>query len=314
LKEFIALDKSVKQDFHLDTRFDLLPENLDAFAAAAVKYAMQFGYSFLLNVPTAHQVDATNANLFTYSASNHMLETWNRVMDKSIAINANETWGTRDWTRGNDDFQIAEMTQARSEVGMANAVTIIGGKRILERWKSTIMSHQIMQLLSPEVQVAIKIHKKRFQWTNPLPNETIDNGRALLHQVLKLMRPDVQTNVYAKLAKIKNIKPIDYAFYIMNGILQWNPNESPSILKSQEHTTNPSISWITLMHHSLLTPRVSRPRSTFFGTDTFEAIQIVGTHHTLLAKSSRLTTICSKMELGSKKLAKKIRLLLLLPS
>jgi hypothetical protein len=29
------------------------------------------------------------------------------------------------------------------------------------------------------------------------------------------MCPDVQTNVYAKLAKIKNIKPIDYAFNIV---------------------------------------------------------------------------------------------------
>ena len=144
-----------------------------------------------------------------------MLETWNAVTDKSIAINANETWGTRDWTRGNDDFQIAEMTQARSEVGMANAVTIIGGKRILERWKSTIMSHQIMQLLTPEGQLSIEIHKKQFQWTNPLSNETINDGCSLLHQVLKLMRPDVQTNVYAKLAKIKNIKPIDYAFNIV---------------------------------------------------------------------------------------------------
>ena len=50
-KEFISLDKSAKQDFHLDTRFDLGPENLDAFAVAAEKYAKQFGYSFLLNEP-----------------------------------------------------------------------------------------------------------------------------------------------------------------------------------------------------------------------------------------------------------------------
>ncbi len=149
-KDFIALNKSAKQDFYLDTCFNLLPENLDAFAAAAENYAKQFGYSFLLNVPTARQVDATNANLFTYSALNHMLETWNRVTDESIAINANETWGTHDWTRGNNDFQIAEMTQAHGKVGMANTVTIIGRKRFLECWKSTIMSHQIMQLLSPE--------------------------------------------------------------------------------------------------------------------------------------------------------------------
>ncbi len=72
-----------------------------------------------------------------------------------------------------------------------------------------------MQLLSPGAQVAIKIHKKKFQWTDPLPNETIHDGRSLLHKVLKLMRTDVQTNVYSELAKIKSIKPVDYAFNIV---------------------------------------------------------------------------------------------------
>ncbi len=160
LKEFIALDKLAKQDFHPDTHFDLLPGSADAFAAEIEKYIKQFGYSFLLNVPTTRQVNATDANLFAYSNSNLMLEKWNRVMDKNIVINANEIWGTQDWTHGTNDFQISEMIQARGEVGMANVVTIVGRKKILERWKSIVMSHQIMQLLSPEAQVAIKIHKK----------------------------------------------------------------------------------------------------------------------------------------------------------
>ncbi len=103
-KEFIALDKSAKQDFNPDKRFDLLPENADAFAAEVEKYAKQYGFSFLLDVPTVCDVDATNAHLFTYSASNHMLETWNRLTDDYIAINVNETWGMRNWTCGTGDF------------------------------------------------------------------------------------------------------------------------------------------------------------------------------------------------------------------
>jgi hypothetical protein len=39
-----------------------------------------------------------------------MLDTWNKITDKNIAINANEVWGTQDWTCGNGDFQIAELT------------------------------------------------------------------------------------------------------------------------------------------------------------------------------------------------------------
>jgi hypothetical protein len=51
-KEFIALDKSAKQDFHPETQSDLLPGNVDAFIAELENYLKQFGYSFLLNVPT----------------------------------------------------------------------------------------------------------------------------------------------------------------------------------------------------------------------------------------------------------------------
>jgi hypothetical protein len=74
-----------------------------------------------------------------------MLKTWNRVTNESIAINANVTWGMRDWTCGTGVFQISEMTSARGKVGMANSVTIVGRKRFLERWKSTIMAYQVVQ-------------------------------------------------------------------------------------------------------------------------------------------------------------------------
>ncbi len=73
-------------------------------------------------------------------------------------------------------------------------------------------------MLTPEAKVALKIHKDRYQWTDPLPNKTIDDGCSLLNKVLKLMRPNVQTNVYAKLAKIKSIKPVDYTF----NIIKWH--------------------------------------------------------------------------------------------
>jgi hypothetical protein len=53
------------------------------------------------------------------------------------------------------------MTGARGKVGTASNVTIVGRKQFLECWKSTIMAHQVMQLLSPKGQVEIKIHMKR---------------------------------------------------------------------------------------------------------------------------------------------------------
>jgi hypothetical protein len=110
------------------------------------------------------------------------------------------------------------MTQACGEIGTASAVTVLGRKKFLECWKSTILSHQIMEMLTPEAQIAIKLHKNKYQWVDPLPNETIDDGCSLLSKVLKLICPDIQTNVYAELAKIKNIKPVNYAF----NIIKWH--------------------------------------------------------------------------------------------
>ncbi len=97
-KEFISLDKAAKQDFQPETCYELFPGNADSFAADLKKYSKQFSYGFLLNVSSTRTVDATNANAFFYSNQVHMLETWNQVMDANIAINANEIWGTRDWT------------------------------------------------------------------------------------------------------------------------------------------------------------------------------------------------------------------------
>jgi hypothetical protein len=156
--------------------------------------------------------NAAAPNAFIYLNPIHMLDTWNQVTDANVAINANEIWGTRDWTQGTPIggvFQIAEMTNARGKLRAANSVTLLCRKNFLECWKSTIMSHQNMEMLTPEAQVAIKLHKSKFQWIDPLPNETIDDGRSLLNKVLRLIRPDVQTNVYVELAKIKMIKPVN---------------------------------------------------------------------------------------------------------
>ena len=65
-KEFISLDNVAKQDFQPETQYNLLPGNADSFAADLEKFSKQFGYGFLLSIPTTRQVDATDANSFTY--------------------------------------------------------------------------------------------------------------------------------------------------------------------------------------------------------------------------------------------------------
>jgi hypothetical protein len=76
----------------------LFPGNANSFAANLEKFSKQFGSGFFLNILTTHHTDATDASTFVYSNQIHMLETWNRVTDKHIAINANKIWGTHDWS------------------------------------------------------------------------------------------------------------------------------------------------------------------------------------------------------------------------
>jgi hypothetical protein len=205
LKEYISLDKGVKQDFRPKIRFDLIPGNSDAFSAEIKKCSRQFGYGSLLNVPTRGDVDTTDPNVIIYKDHVNMINTWNNKIDNdSIAKNKNEVWGTRDWT-SSATMQIEEMTAVYGEVGT-------GKKKFMERWKSTILASQVMALLMPEAQASIEIHKNAYLWTDPQTDELVKDGRSLLNKALKLMHPDVQANVYMELVKIKWIKLVDYAF------------------------------------------------------------------------------------------------------
>jgi hypothetical protein len=44
------------------------------------------------------------------------------------------------------------MTGTRGKVGTANALTKIGKKKFMKRWKSTILAAQVMALRTPEAQ------------------------------------------------------------------------------------------------------------------------------------------------------------------
>jgi hypothetical protein len=228
LKECISLDKGTKQDFHPETHFDLIPGKSDAFSEKIERYSKKFGYGSLLNAPTNQNVDTSDANKITYSSHVNIINTWNKISDDLIARNSNEVWGTHDWMISCAK-QIEEMTIECGEVA-ASALTKVGKKKFMECWKSTILSHQVMALLTPEAQASIEIHKDAYQWMDPQTDETVEDGHSLLNKVLKLMCPDVQANVYMELAKIKSIKSAAYAF----NMIKWPAIESKCISIEQK--------------------------------------------------------------------------------
>jgi hypothetical protein len=122
--------------------------------------------------------------------------------------------GHHDWTVSATK-QIKEATGTRGKVRTTNALTKIGKKKLMKCWKSTILAAQVMALLTPEAHNLIKIHTKAYQWTDLISDKIITDGHSLLKEVLKLMHPDVQTNVYTELLKIKAIKPSNYGFDVV---------------------------------------------------------------------------------------------------
>jgi hypothetical protein len=97
--------------------------------------------------------------------------------------------------------------------------------------KSTILSLQVMALLTPEAQASIKIHKDTYQWTDPQTDKTVKGSRSLLNKALKLMHPDIQANVYMKNLPNKSIKPVNYAF----NMIKWHlAIESKCVLIEQK--------------------------------------------------------------------------------
>ncbi len=212
-KEYISLDKGAKHDFRPETRFDIIPGNSDLFSAEIKKYSTQFGYGALLNVLSERSVDATDPNIITYMNHVNIIKTWNKIIDDIIAKNAHKIWGARNWTTSVTK-QLDELSAARGEM-TGVALTKSGKKKFMQCWKSTILTHHAMALLTPEGQASIKVRENAYQWIDPFTDEIVVDGCLLLNEALKLTHPDVQTNDYAELAKIKAIKPVDHGYNVV---------------------------------------------------------------------------------------------------
>ncbi len=82
----------------------------------------------------------------------------------------------------------------------------------MESWKSTILASQVLALMTNKAQATIKVLENQYQWINPISDKVMIDCHSILNETLILMHPDVQTNVYVKLAKIKTIKPVDHGY------------------------------------------------------------------------------------------------------
>jgi hypothetical protein len=246
-------------------------------------------------------------NVITYKQPINMIKIWNKMTDHIIAKNANKVWGTRDWmipaTKNIDG-----LSAACGEVGTASVCTKSGKKKFMEHWKSTILAHHVKALLTPDAQATIKIQENLFQWIDPLSNKIVADDRSILNEALKLMRPDVQMNVYAELAKIKAIKPVNHAY----NIVKWHSAmESNCIAIEQKvpgayHESQYIMDYIDA---SLTVNAKSFKAEVNIICNRYAETLTDGMQCTLVVRLSRRTTTCLMMGLGKEKLVERIKLL-----
>ncbi len=82
--------------------------------------------------------------------------TWNKMTDNIIAKNTNKFCI---WTIFTTK-KIDKLSAAHGKVGTASVLTKSGKKKFMECWKSTILAHHVMALLTPDAKgVHIGKHK-----------------------------------------------------------------------------------------------------------------------------------------------------------
>lgn len=114
-KEFIQLNSAATTGFNPTRRFNLAPDNSEAFTADLEKYSKQFCYNLTLSrVATTATVDEDDGTV-TLGGHKNMLKTYHEVSEDAVISNANMTWGDLAWLRPADQ-EIQQFTVARGEL------------------------------------------------------------------------------------------------------------------------------------------------------------------------------------------------------
>ena len=96
-KEFIQLNKGALIDFRYSEQSDLTPRNADTFAECMDRNSKLYAsYGYLCQFPTMMTV-ATDGTV-TLGDHAKLIETWNRIMLKTVLNNTNMTWRDKSFT------------------------------------------------------------------------------------------------------------------------------------------------------------------------------------------------------------------------
>ena len=103
----------------------------------------------------------------------NLIETWNLIGLNTVLNNVNMTWGDKSFNYVTPN-EIQDMTTARGEVtgGVRGTLNDTGKALFLNRWRSTMMAHHALLLLTNAEKRSNKTHVTTYKNYNPDTGET----------------------------------------------------------------------------------------------------------------------------------------------
>ena len=71
-----------------------------------------------------------------------------------------------------------------------------------------------MALIGEDGRKALKVHRTKYKWWNPVTGKLILDGLMILFLILKKMRPSVMVSTVKEINKMKTIQPKQFAYTI----------------------------------------------------------------------------------------------------
>ena len=157
------MSKGAIIEFKASEKFYLTPNNADAFVEFMDRTSKLYAYyDNLHNFPTTVTVALDGA--FTLGNHANLVETWNRIRLDTALNNVNMTWGDKPFT-DITPHEIQDMTIALGEVtgGVRGTLNNTGKTVFIKLWRSTMMDHHALLLLTDAAKRAIKTHVTTYE-------------------------------------------------------------------------------------------------------------------------------------------------------
>ena len=216
-KEYSALMTAAIAKFEPERIFKINASDASDFATKIESNAQQFGYiGKTARVATTCVFSTTDANSFTFGDRKDIIGTWNVITEEHVQKNATMLFGNRTFTVTSDDNKdLSTPTTARGELTPnGTALTALGKSLMHRRFLSSIMAGQCLAMIGEDGRKALKVHRKKYEWWNPLNGELINDGLMILFLILKKMQPSVMVSTVKEINKMKTIVPEQFAYNI----------------------------------------------------------------------------------------------------